>query len=214
MNIYNMLIDNNREDLKSNRIYGAVIGLVTNNKDPESLGRVKVRFPWLNNQNESAWARLAVLMAGADRGTYFLPEVNDEVLVIFEQGDMRFPYIIGTLWNTVDKPPFSNDDGKNDIRVIKSRSGHLIRLDDTEQSEKIEIIDKTGNNKIVFDTAHNAITITSDQDINLSAQKGMIKLEAQTIKIKSSGETQVTASQMKAEASGEMNIKGAVINLN
>ena len=82
-----------------------VVGRVVNNKDTEGLGRVKVKFEWLSDLNESAWARIAAPTAGKDRGIYFLPEIDDEVLVAFAHGDVRFPYVIGSLWNGVDVPP-------------------------------------------------------------------------------------------------------------
>ena len=93
MRLLDLLTDNAAAN--SHRLYGVVVGLVTNNQDPDKLGRVKVRFPWLGDSDESAWARLATPMAGKDRGLYFLPEVDDEVLVVFEHGDLRFPYILG-----------------------------------------------------------------------------------------------------------------------
>ncbi len=89
----------------ASRMTGAVIGVVTNNSDPDGMGRVKLRFPWLTDSHESSWARVAAPMAGNNRGAYFLPEVDDEVLVVFEQGDMRFPFVLGSLWNGKDKAP-------------------------------------------------------------------------------------------------------------
>lgn len=215
MTFWNLLVDAPEKETNLQKIYGVVIGIVTNNQDPDKLGRVKVKFPWLSNENESFWARIATPMAGKERGIYFLPEVDDEVLVIFEHGDMRFPYVIGALWNGKDSPPATNDDGKNNLRVIKSRSGHIIRLNDEEGKEKIEIIDKSEKNSLVFDTANNTITITSDKDINLKASQGTIKLEAQKIEIKSSSDTKIEASAgMDIKANATMNIKGATINLN
>jgi len=110
---------------ESGRFYGVVMGIVTNNQDPSNMARVRVKFPWLSDDNESWWARLATPMAGAGRGSYFLPEVNDEVLIAFEHGDVRFPYVLGGLWNGQDAPPANNSDGQNNIRVIHSRSGIL-----------------------------------------------------------------------------------------
>ena len=80
-------------------------------------------------------------MAGKERGLYFLPEVDDEVLVAFEHGSPDAPYVLGGLWNGKDVPPESNADGKNDRRSIMSRSGHVIRLNDKEGEEQIEIVD-------------------------------------------------------------------------
>ncbi|MBW4643011.1 MAG: phage tail protein [Goleter apudmare HA4340-LM2] len=212
-NFYDLIVD--VQQINKQHIYGVVIGIVTNNNDPDKLGRVKVSFPWLSDQDESNWARIASPMAGKQRGIYFLPEVDDEVLVAFEQGDLRFPYVIGVLWNGKDAPPVSNDDGKNNIRVIKSRSGHEIRLNDEDGQEKIEIIDKSGKNSLVFDTKNNSVTITSEKDINLQASKGTIKLDAQKIEIKSSTDSKIEASAgMDIKANSTMNIKGAVINLN
>jgi uncharacterized protein involved in type VI secretion and phage assembly len=197
------------------RIQGVVVGVVTNNQDPDGLGRVKVKFPWLSDADESNWARVAAPMAGKERGVYFLPEVDDEVLVAFEQGDLRFPYVLGALWNGKDSPPAKNDDGKNNLRVIQSRSGHVIRLNDADGQEKIEILDKSGKNKIVFDTANNTITITADKDITLSAAQGTIKLEAQKIEIKSSADAKIEAgSNLDVKASAQMTIKGATVNIN
>lgn len=214
MSLYELLTSGS-DRAASHHIYGVVIGLVTNNKDPDKLGRVKVKFPWLSDQDESQWARVASPMAGKERGIYCLPEVDDEVLVVFEHGDPRFPYIIGALWNGKDKPPENNEDGKNNIRLIKSRSGHIIRLNDEDGKEMIEIIDKSGNNKLTFDTAKNTITLTSDKDITLSASKGTIKLDAQNIEIKSSSNTKIEANAgVDIKANGVMNIKGQLINLN
>jgi uncharacterized protein involved in type VI secretion and phage assembly len=197
------------------RISGAVVGIVTNNSDPDGFGRVKVKFPWLSDADESYWARIAVLMAGNDRGSYFLPEVEDEVLVVFEQGDVRFPYVIGALWNGKDKPPADNADGKNNVRLIKSRSGHLIKLNDEDGKETIEIIDKSTKNSIVIDTGSNTITITADKDIVLAAPQGTIKLDAQKIEAKSSADAKLEAGAgMDVKASGTLNIKGATVNIN
>jgi uncharacterized protein involved in type VI secretion and phage assembly len=192
-----------------------VVGLVTNNQDPDGMGRVKVNFPWLSDADESFWARVVSPMAGKERGIYFLPEVDDEVLVGFEHGDIRFPYVIGALWNGKDAPPETNGDGKNNVRVIKSRSGHVIRLTDEDGKEKIEIIDKSEKNSIAIDTANNEITITSEKDIVLSATKGAIKLDAKNIEIKSSADSKFeSGAGMDVKASGTMNVKGATVNIN
>ncbi len=87
------------------RAYGVAAGIVTNNQDPDGLGRVRIRFPWLSDDNETDWARIATMMAGSGRGSFFLPEVGDEVLVAFEHGDINHPFVIGMLWNGVDTPP-------------------------------------------------------------------------------------------------------------
>lgn len=215
MKFFDVLIDTEEREAIESRINGVVVGIVTNNEDPEDMGRVKVKFPWLSNEDESHWARLSTPMAGNDRGVYFLPEVDDEVLLAFEHGDMRFPYIVGSLWNGKDKPPASNQDGKNNIRVIKSRSGHVIKLVDEDGAEKIEIIDKSEANSIILDTSNNTISICADKDITFSATQGTIKFEAQKVEINSSADTKVeSGSSMDIKSSGTMNIKGATVNIN
>jgi len=215
LSLFDALLDAEAREAASRRIIGVVVGLVTNNKDPEGLGRVKVKFPWLSDADESDWARVAAPMAGNDRGAYFLPEVDDEVLVAFEHGDARSPYVVGALWNGKDTPPAKNDDGKNNLRLIKSRSGHTIKLNDEDGKETIEILDKSKQNSIVIDTSENTITITSEKDITLSASKGAIKLDAQKIELKSSADTKIEAGdKMDVKSGATMTIKGATVNIN
>lgn len=215
MNLLDVLNDSVNAEARSGRIHGVVVGVVTNNQDSDGLGRVKVKFPWLSDTDESWWARIAVPMAGKQRGFYFLPEVNDEVLVAFEHGDVRFPYVLGALWNGQDAPPITNSDGKNNIRMIQSRSGHVVKLNDEDGKETIEIIDKSQKNKIVIDTSKNTITVTSNQDITLSASNGTIKLDAQNVEISGSqGAKLKSGGSMNVEASGTMTIKGATVNIN
>ncbi len=166
------------------KVFGLVTGIVTNNKDPEEMGRVKVKFPWLSDNDESAWARLVAPMAGNGRGMFYIPEVDDEVLVAFEHGDIHRPFIIGALWNGRDRTPLQagevvGGDGKVNRRIIKSRSGHIILLDDTSGNEEITIVDKTGNNKIVFHSPDNSMQIKVQGDLEIEAQ-GKITLKGMT----------------------------------
>jgi uncharacterized protein involved in type VI secretion and phage assembly len=181
------------------RIFGVVVGWVTNNGDPEKLGRVRVRFPWLSDDDESWWARIAAPAAGKSGGAYFLPEVDDEVLVAFENGDPRFPYVLGALWNSNLPPPLDNAGGKNNKRTIVSRSGHTIVLDDTEGEEKIEIVDKTKHNSIVISTKDNSLTITTEGDITISAGKNV---------------TVDAGGELTLKAASTTVVKGKTINLN
>jgi len=209
---------------QSGKIYGVVVGIVTNNKDPENNGRVKVRFPWLSDTEESWWARIATLMAGPKRGAYFLPEVNDEVLVAFDHGDVRFPYVLGALWNGKDNSPENNGDGENNIRAIHSRSGHVITLDDKQSSEnvqvktssghvlrlddksggeKIELIDKTGSNKITIKSTDNSIAIEC---------MGKLSIKAQSIEIQSmTGISAQAQTQMNLQASVKVDVNGGAM---
>jgi uncharacterized protein involved in type VI secretion and phage assembly len=207
--------------LRRRQIYGVAIGIVVNNRDPSGMERVKVRFPWRDDKDESYWARIATTMAGKNRGTYFLPEVGDEVLVAFDHGEIHHPYIVGVLWNGPDNPPQRNSDGQNNIRKIRSRSGHEIILDDnhTEQKEKvivktngghqvilddsagsehIEIRDKTSNNCIYIDSVENTITVQSQTKIRL--QSSIIEIEADT--------------HITIKAGATLTLQGALITIN
>lgn len=197
------------------RASGVAVAVVINNQDPQGLGRVQVKLPNYSDLDIGHWARVAVLMAGNQRGSFFLPEVGDEVLVAFEGGDLERPFILGGLWNGQDNPPDTNADGQNNKRFFKSRSGHLVRFDDTDGAEKIEIIDKSGNNSITFDTTNNTITITSAQDITLDASQGTIKLTAQKVSISSTSDTSIDAQgELKLNASSTTTIKGTQVNIN
>ena len=193
---------------------GVAIGIVTNNRDPEGLGRVKVTLPWLADDAETDWARVAVPMAGAGRGFWFLPEVDDEVLVAFEHGNPEVAYVVGALWNGKDEPPVTNSDGRNDVRVIRSRSGHVIRLTDTAGDERIEIVDKSAGNSIVISTKDNRITITSKADVVISAG-GKLRLTGNGVEIVSKADVNVQAkSALAVKSSGRLDIKGSQVNIN
>jgi phage baseplate assembly protein V len=200
---------------RNDRFYGVVVGIVTNNQDPENMHRVKVRFPWLSNDVESNWARVAAPMAGKGRGAYFLPEIDDEVLVAFEHGQVDHPFVVGCLWNGKDDAPESNADGENNHRTIKSRSGHVLRFNDKSGNETIEIIDKTGSNKIIIDSANNSITIEAKSDITIKSATGKLSMQANGIEMKSRMGVSVEAAQnMDLKANAIVTIKGAMIRLN
>ncbi len=204
-----------QNEQSSGRYFGVVVGIVTDNRDPNNMARVRVKFPWLSDDNESWWARMAVPMAGSGRGSYFLPEVDDEVLVSFEHGDVRSPYIVGSLWNGKDAPPANNGDGQNNLRLIHSRSGHLVRLDDTNGDEKIEIIDKTGNNKVTIKSADNSMSLECDGNMSLNC-KGKLTIQASMgIEMTSDTDIKIQASAtMDVESTASMTIKGALVSIN
>jgi uncharacterized protein involved in type VI secretion and phage assembly len=189
------------------KCYGVVIGIVTNNHDPDNMHRVKVRFPWLSPHDESNWARVASPMAGSGRGAYFLPEVDDEVLLAFEHGSIDHPYVVGSLWGGKDKAHENNSDGANDNRGIKSRSGHVMRLCDKAGEECIEIIDKSGNNKIVITTSENKILLEAKGNIEITSSTGKITLSGIGIEMKSQAGIDISAN-------AQVNIKGALVKIN
>ncbi len=184
------------------RRLGPVIGIVTNVKDEDNEGKVKVKFPWLSDSDESAWARLSSPMAGPDRGLQLVPEVDDEVLVVFERGDPNRPIVIGSMWNGVDAPPLGGDavsgDGAVQKRMLKTRIGHTILLDDSDSSKSIVITDSAGN-EMTWDAANSKIEIVSKGDLKVSAT-GTLKLEGQAVELSASG--------------GNVTIKGTQVKLN
>ncbi len=187
---------------------GIVIGIVEDLDDQEALGRVRVRYPHLNDE-KSDWARVATPMGGKSRGLFLRPEKEDEVLVAFEHGDPRRPYIVGALWSKDDPPPA--DDGKrvdNNWRFFYSRSGHVLKFDDTSGKERIEIVGKGGDHKIVIDVSGKKIEITcSSGDVTVSAPQGKVAIDANTIEVKAK-------SAMSLEAGTTMTIKGQLVQIN
>lgn len=191
---------------------GVVVGIVDDIKDPEKLARVRVRLPHLNDQ-QTYWARLATLMAGPERGSLFRPEVGDEVLVAFAHGDDHQPYVLGAVWSREDKPPPEDGTEDNNWRYLKSRSGHVVKLNDKQGGETIEIVDKSGSNSIVIDTAQNTITVAATTVVKVEAQtvevtgQSQVKVAAPTIEIKAQG-------SMTVESGGSLTIKGAIVQIN
>jgi len=191
---------------------GVVPAIVTNNADPDGLGRVKLKYPWLSDSLESHWARVSAPGGGATRGLYFIPEVNDEVLVAFEHGDFNQPYVLGGLWHKKDLPPKKSDqvvaDGKVNERIIQSRSGHVIILGDKQGEEQIIIRDKTTKNEIIISSKDNTLTINIEADVTLTA-KGKVTST-------STGETAVTSKgnvSIKADAGTNVTVEGTHITI-
>ena len=138
-----------RRESLDNVQYGLQYGVVCQNQDPENLDRIKVRFPWIDggDVDQTHWAQLLTPMSGKQFGWYTLPDIDDVVVVMFIAGDYAQPVVIGGVWSTADFSPETNEDGKNNFRGYRSRSGHRMLLDD---SGKIKVVfaDKTGKNMI------------------------------------------------------------------
>lgn len=225
-------------------IHGVVVGIVTNLNDPDGLGRVKVRFPWLADaadKVESNWARLVAPSAGNNRGIYFLPEVNDEVLVAFEHGNPNYPYIVGGLWNGKDKVIEGNSvaakGGEVIHRMIVSRTGHKIVLDDSKDKKSILIVDATGEQSIFIDSMKKDIVIKGGGNMSIDIRgninikaganitmeaTGSFKLDAASIEANSKALIKLDAKaamEMKAatavmiEATGALSAKGNLISI-
>ena len=192
---------------------GVAVAIVTQNKDDQQLCRVKVRYPWHDKPRESYWARLATPMAGDGRGLVLIPEIGDEVLVGFEREDLRFPFVLGALWNGKEKPPLANTDGKNDRRKLVSRKKHYLLFDD-------------GDKGVVELSHHNGSRVRfTDEEIVLQDKQGnqlSITTASGAMKIQSSGQLDIKAAVVNIEATGTLSLKagatltvrGALVNIN
>jgi phage protein D len=191
---------------------GVMVGIVTNNKDEEDRGRVKVKFPALGDNVESYWCRLASTMAGPTRGIAMLPEANDEVVVAFVNGDPNHGVVIGSVWNGSDKLPKPLGQlvtgGATIRRVIKSRKGHEILIDDTEEPGGFVIVDMTGDNKIVINTKENLIQVLAKNNIEITSAQGDISITATTgaINIKAQKAIAITSDTDKITAQAMNNV--------
>ncbi|MEJ8546915.1 phage baseplate assembly protein V [Brevibacillus borstelensis] len=200
------------------KIHGVLVGIVTNNEDPEKLSRVKLKLPLLDDERETDWVRIATMMAGKDRGSLFIPEVGDEVLVAFHLGDIREPFVIGMLWNKDNPGPEMAD--KNHVRKIKSREGHEVIFGDDPQDGSITINTKKGQ-RIVLSDKQDTITIqeqsgnsviaikgSSANEITVKSGTSTITLDAKgQVTIESSASVKIKSTQIDLEANGLMNIK-------
>lgn len=177
--------------------YGVHPALVTDIGDPDQQGRVKVRLPWLPDSAGAScelWARLATLMGGNNRGSWFVPDVDDEVLVAFEGGDLRRPFVIGSLWNGRDAPPHSMDSsGQNNEKVLCSRNGVKVTLDDHDGQEQM-ILETPGGQKLTLKDGPGAVLI---EDSNGNS----VKLESSGITVNASAKVTVQATIVEVSAS-------------
>jgi uncharacterized protein involved in type VI secretion and phage assembly len=203
------------------RVHGVAVGIVTSNADPSHRGRVKVRLPALSADVESTWAAVLTPMAGPGRGLRLLPEEGDTVLVAFEDGDVNRPFVLGAFWAGSQEPPQGDDPG-NDLRLLRSRSGHVVRLDDTAGAERIEIVDSSGDNTITLDTAKNEITvhaagpvtISADGDLKLTA-KGNLTLEGNKVSVTAQQDLALSGStRTELSSRGALAVKGSTVDIN
>jgi phage protein D len=211
------------------RLYGAFTGKVDDNMDPLLLGRVKVSFPWMPDV-VSSWAPVVSVGAGDGKGLQVIPEVGDQVLVLFEQGDVTRPFVLGGIYSAQDlmpEPLGAVLGGETMIRVFKTRAGHVLTFNDTPGLEsigletsmgskltidegpvpKIELADKTGQNSIVIDGVANSVSVNATADLTLEAL-GKLKLKA-------SGAVEIeSGAMMNIKSSGIMNVQGSMVKIN
>jgi uncharacterized protein involved in type VI secretion and phage assembly len=193
--------------MKEGRLAGVLVGIVRDLEDPLGLGRVRVAFPTLGDQL-SEWAPLISFMAGAGRGGFFRPELDEAVAVAFEHQDPERPLVLGGMWSRADPPPDSGgDDRANNWRTIVSRSGAILRFDDSQGGEKVELIDKDGTRRLVLDSVAGKIRIEADSgEIEVKAS-GAITLEGQSITLKATQSVTIEAGQ-------SVKVSGSTIELN
>jgi uncharacterized protein involved in type VI secretion and phage assembly len=139
------------------RYPGVVTGIVKDLNDPDGQGRIELQFPWLSESVPSSWAPVASALAGKERGAFFMPELDDEVLVAFEHGDFNHPFIVGFLWNGVDTPPETT----NQNRIIKTPGGHQLRFEDKDGAKKV-ILKSNGGHQVEINDATETITIKTN----------------------------------------------------
>lgn len=165
------------------RWYGVYPARVSDVRDPDNQGRVQVALlfaPDEGGETFKVWARLATLMAGPDRGCFFIPEVEDEVLVSFLAGDPRHPFVVGALWNGQDAPPVSMDSaGRNNLRTLKTRSGHVLEFDDTDGAAKITLKTPNGCTLVLDDGSGGTVTVENPAGAKVELEvAGSIKVTA------------------------------------
>lgn len=198
------------------------VGIVTNNQDPNGWGRVRVKFPSLTDEHESYWARVVGTGAGPDRGFDCLPEVNDEVLVAFENGDIHHPYVIGGVWNGQDAPPAAVEDSVQNgvrLRTFKTRQGHQLQFVDedkgtsqtgiylqTNGGHQIRMNDSDRVVEVITSGGHRLSMSDRDQSITLSST-GTMRITAAT-------QIEMSSPLIKITGSGVVDVKGGLIKLN
>jgi uncharacterized protein involved in type VI secretion and phage assembly len=177
------------------RFYGLSVGLVSDANDPNGQGRVKLTLPWFDPDMVTEWARVVNPYAGPDYGLQWTPEKDTEVVVAFEHGDMRFPYVLGVLFNGQDKAPAQRSSAR-DQKVFRTKHGHQLVFDDGGGSEKVELTTHDGHRLTLDDNGNEIVLAHKDgPKVTMTSQK--ISIEATEIEIKASGNVTVQGSQIQ-----------------
>ncbi|MFF3456887.1 phage baseplate assembly protein V [Streptomyces sp. NPDC002730] len=165
------------------RYFGVMTGVVERvEDDPEKECRVQLSLPWFDGATITEWCRVAQPYAGNGYGASFVPEKGDEVLVAFDQGDMRFPIVIGCLYNGVDKPP-THRSGSRDEKLLRTKHGHELALDDSSGKEAVRLtssaghrieLDDAGSSVVVRTASGGKVTVTADGSVEISAGSGPV----------------------------------------
>ena len=192
------------------RYYGVAFAIVTDNNDPQKMGRIKVTYPWLSDDAESYWARVSAPGAGKDYGVVWIPQVGDEVLVAFEHGDVMFPVVLGGMWNGKDTIPFDYDSDLDAGSVtycgFTSRTGHKVSFFESSGESKIQLLTSGGAVSIVLDEQNKEVKIETTGKVTIDAQDD--------IAITTKGNFKVDAMGVEIKASGQATFKGATVGVN
>ncbi|WLE98050.1 MAG: phage baseplate assembly protein V [Candidatus Electrothrix communis] len=171
---------NSNPDGGRQQYYGVYPAIVTDIVDPDNLGRVEVKFPWLGTDSEKdvrAWATLLSPYADKDQGFLTLPEIDSQVVVAFEAGNLHRPYIVGACWNGQEALPVKPEKANNK-RVIKTRSGSILEFDDSKGAARITLSTERGH-KLEMDEGARTVTLThSDGAIVRFTASGQIEIQA------------------------------------
>lgn len=205
--------------------YSLVSAIVTDNNDEKSLNRVKVKIPALADDFVTDWAPVVQAGAGNNRGSVFLPEVNDQVLVAFQQNDIRRPVVVGGMHNGKDRPKIKGAElvqgGAVVQRAIVSRAGHTLALSDDESKQQVSITTSDSNHKIVLDQTGTEITVTSQGKVTISGAQDVtvksdtnLNLQGTQVKITAQGPLQLQGATVKIASEGPLEASGAIIKLN
>lgn len=176
--------------------YGLYAGIVEDDKDPEDRGRVRIKLEWISNDFTTEWANVAQIYAGDGYGAYWIPEVEDQVIVAFMRGQLSQPIVLGSIYSQLAIPKLVRGNN-SDPKYFRTKAGHMLLMEDGS-GRKIELIDATRDNSVIIDSEANSITVKSGGDVTVEAA-GSLTLKGKEVTIK---------------ASGTVTVSGSTINLN
>lgn len=231
MSITDLLYANTKNNAAMSRVNGVMVAVVTDIEDPEKLGRIKVKL--LNRDTsefETGWIRITSPMVGKEWGMFFFPEIGDEVLVAFADGDIAKPYVIGSLWNGNYKPPVEIKDKNNTVRKVKTKNGHELIFNDEDGKDSIEIhtpknlkiflddekefiiiTDENEKNLLEIDSKNGIVSLTADKKINVHCGNSKIELDsgANSINLESTQTLNLKSQQISIDAKSALVLKAA-----
>lgn len=204
-----------KEDV-TNTSQSLTTALVTDNIDPEGKNRLKVQYTWDNDFNESYWARMITLISGDNYGTQFVPEIGDEVLVSFLNGDVETPIIMGSLWNEERMPPYNTSE-ENSMSAIKSKSGHELVFNDTQEDTSLKL-QSAQEHKIILDDKNKKIIIEDNSGNHICIDSGANEIiinSSMNIKLTAGGNVDIKSdANITIEAAGVLTLSGSLVKIN